>query len=726
MSLSRFLAAVALSTCIGGGVSAVQGVQVPWTPPKTSLPASFVAAVAKAFDNGLPDPRGGEFRDVTITVSDPWSTTAREIQVTGWVLPATTKADACVICWNGLPYKPTSVGAKRDLTEVVEHPPLRLHSSGDILGEPYDVDSQRTTLGAALLLRVGRADLADKFAMRTVAYEDQIVRYFGDQVLWFRFDRATAAHARGDDNLALDDSQWLVGHASAFDEMQRLTAHDYAPRFFDAKTLSVDSQRRLARGPRKGLDPVAVKALSFAERVREIVDRLDEAHYVVHTLPATFSWKGDPVYEAALEVGEPMVPALLECAENDGRLTRGVDCPSMWQAPRVVTPVRELALDLATQIMGLERLRGVDAPRVKALWAKWKSLSIAERRFEVLENDELGPQQWLNAAQRLTDAVDVKRGLEGAVWPPNQGKPGSPMRGESLRSKTNPSLSELMATRAAQMMPRAWSSERDLVAAEDAVKLAQCLAKWDAKGSQQVFKALYIRLAGVGAAFKPGTEQRWRVAADDLLGTLSDLRIRAGDTGAEADYESWICAAGPPDSGISSVRRLFPLIEDPAWGERAAKRLFLGADALWSPARFVRGDKSWWVPTLMDSKLLSLGTVRESLVAALKDRTTMGKVWREKLNGSSFIVMQRDDYNSRWPDVGKPDRRDPGDGVRVPYRVCDVVALALTDFHGAPLYRPYWSIRDRNVTLGEMIAFVRKSGAGLVDLRPAWAFDLED
>ena len=62
MTLRTICILTGLATCVVGATFATvkrASTIGPWNPPKTSLPSSFVDAVAFAFDHGVPDPRGG-------------------------------------------------------------------------------------------------------------------------------------------------------------------------------------------------------------------------------------------------------------------------------------------------------------------------------------------------------------------------------------------------------------------------------------------------------------------------------------------------------------------------------------------------------------------------------------------------------------------------------------------------------------------------------------------
>ena len=59
----------------------------PWTPPETSLPRFLVRASATLFEQGLADPRGGDYRAIEIVVGGVWSNVGESLSTHGWVLP---------------------------------------------------------------------------------------------------------------------------------------------------------------------------------------------------------------------------------------------------------------------------------------------------------------------------------------------------------------------------------------------------------------------------------------------------------------------------------------------------------------------------------------------------------------------------------------------------------------------------------------------------------------
>jgi hypothetical protein len=82
-----------------------------WAPPATSLPPATVDATTTLFALGLADPRGCEYREVTLAVGNVWSGGGDAQPVHGWVLPR-TGSTTYVVAWNGLVYRALSVGAR--------------------------------------------------------------------------------------------------------------------------------------------------------------------------------------------------------------------------------------------------------------------------------------------------------------------------------------------------------------------------------------------------------------------------------------------------------------------------------------------------------------------------------------------------------------------------------------------------------------------------------------
>ncbi len=221
----------------------------PWPRPATTLPAALVDATALLFDQGMADPRGGEYRAVSVVTGNPWNgagvTTTR-----AWVLPAAALSpQRFAVCWNGLVYPCVTVGEKadvaadvRDLLDAdrkardrwtdlrVAHVALFRHryDKGTVEAEPVATDTVMP-VKACLLLRAGETKLAESYwpvvADDTRPMDDRDRQpddpylALSDDWAWCAFDRALCAHMRGDDVVSRDTAKLLS--KSVF----KITAH---------------------------------------------------------------------------------------------------------------------------------------------------------------------------------------------------------------------------------------------------------------------------------------------------------------------------------------------------------------------------------------------------------------------------------------------------------------------------------------------------------------------
>ena len=290
-----------------------------WVAPSTMLPRFLVTATAALFEQGVADPRGCEYRAVEIAEGGNAS------QGRGWVLPEAADAPGrFVVGWDGLVYPVRSVGEPldlgRDVALLADHLKRSRDDraarpwSGNGWGFPRDGQRSNNSTGLAgvddhspiklaLLLRIGRADLAESLfaagttwtpAPRARDLTDYGISYLSLARDWAvsSFHRLVAAHARGDDGVALDLARKLArfrdlvtarGDALGFARPGRnvvgAPAEGPVPPFpfldqLDA--LLADHERRAAlppRGPipRRGADPAA----RVAALIRDL-DQIDE------------------------------------------------------------------------------------------------------------------------------------------------------------------------------------------------------------------------------------------------------------------------------------------------------------------------------------------------------------------------------------------------------------------------------------------------------------------
>src|SRR3569833_1762934 len=54
--------------------------------PDPAIPTNFLSAAAKLYEQGFPDPRGCEYREIEVDVSGVWDGKASLMKTRGWVL----------------------------------------------------------------------------------------------------------------------------------------------------------------------------------------------------------------------------------------------------------------------------------------------------------------------------------------------------------------------------------------------------------------------------------------------------------------------------------------------------------------------------------------------------------------------------------------------------------------------------------------------------------------
>ena len=513
----------------------------PWPRPVTTLPAALVDAAALLFDQGMADPRGGDYRAVGVVAG--WGD-AGVTDTHAWVLPAAdASAPRFAVCWNGLLYPCVTVGDKADLAADVRGllngdrtERAKWKRSPEVGGLPFKrwkgSDSDEAVpiaatslfpIKACLLLRVGQAKLAEAY-WPTVADDARPHDKFGDveppddpyQTLsadwaWYAFDRAVCAHTRGDDVVGRDTAELLTTalpriestdadkkfvrptHAVTGDDGRAKWINEPYIGFADQlPALLADERRRTAEGPvRRVLDDPR-QYPDQQKRIAALVRDLEVVSIDPWVGPGSESPVETPVGQALIREGEPAVDALIACVRSDDRLTRWV-----WRGPadprwRYLYPTSRAAFEILQSILQTDRFgpatsNGFDgvsdrpavADEIRAYHARGKS--PAERWYATLADDAAGPDRWIEAAGRIAEPVDV---FETGPWVTVPGwRPGAgpPIKGEPLRAKRNPSVSDLMAERVPAIAADRVAGSSDQSHAAD---VAVDLYRWDANGGR--------------------------------------------------------------------------------------------------------------------------------------------------------------------------------------------------------------------------------------------------
>ena len=324
--------------------------------------------------------------------------------------------------------------------------------------------------------------------------------------------------------------------------------------------------------------------------------------------PGYVSLAGDPIVAALANEGTVAIDALLKCLEQDQRLTRSVSFQRDFFTHRSLIGVDEaafaaLCLILETRQFGPLTEHGyhqstADARRavveeIGQYWEERRKVPIEERWFLTLKDDNATSSQWLEAASRITMAADVR--IEGAWTVTSARKDGNvpPLRGEPLRGKTEPSVSELLAKRSDQVAATNDPSSRVLVELKKAAQIAQCLAKWDERAALPTLKARARDCAQMTSKTSEFQSNAMQILGESLA-NLTITAARAGDTELFPDYCRWLRET-PPEKLIEASSFRTQDLFAPLWlgaenetCRETAEALFNGMNFGWNPVHQVK------------------------------------------------------------------------------------------------------------------------------------------
>lgn len=698
--------------------------------------AKAASAIGEIFALGLADPRGLGYQAVTVPTGDVWQGAGAEVETGAFVLPAGDASGArhCVT-WAGLVHPCTLVAgstrtvegdvaalAKRDVDERADY--KKRNPTGDFhrfpsISASYAVAADTPSWTKVVMLhRLGRHDLADKVARALApsvararsgppAPEDDLFFLAATDWLWARYDRAVTSHMAADPAMALASADGLVDAARRADAvcdargLPRRPGNDGPASFFtftdNAQILADDARRRIGRGPR-ALDEAALQKQPPAQRVATLVDLLDEVAERQFGQPGGVDLAGSPIVRALVKEGAPAVEPLIAALEKDDRLTRSVHFWRDFSRHRSLLGVHEAAYVALAQILEVSAFEPVStgddlstrgpagraavAKAIRAHVARWSGVSLEERWLRTLADDGAKPAQWLEAAASITQPSNVSVSRSSMVFTTTTSTSGGPttMRGEALRAKTSPSVTDLFVKRATGA-PR--PSER--------CQLARMFAAWDPAGSRPHLGPLFRALADADVAGPAD--------ARECIAALAGARKRAGHPDALKDYARWIERVPPRQSAFGSLGLFSPMAEHPADPDvaQAASRVFARGSG-WLPER---GSAKADVFRMEVFELpLTIAALRERAIEYLDDKTVIGK---SRVEPRGSVRVELASGGSTGQSVPKDEPHPPVEGAVASIRMCDYAAWQLEShqaaLRGSPSFAVYWSegLRDQGV-----------------------------
>lgn len=694
--------------------------KLPWVAPSSSVPAPIVEAATKLFAQGMADPRGCAWHEIDLEVASVWG--GRETVTTrGWVLPG-TGATRYAVSTSGLVYRVKRVGPPADLhadvtTALVPKPDD--HRGFRRGGEAADVSTAPGPIFALMLLRVGERDLASKtWATQQGALggrdEDPYVALAGTW-LWHLFDRAVVAHMHADDENALESVRMLVAvHPRVEAEIERRAPRPDAgasekkegPRIDFLSVLPELARDQERRATRKSALPEGPTPESKAAA---LVERLDEVAARQMGQPGGVDLASDPIVQRLIELGTPAVPHLLRAIESDMRLTRSVHFWRDFSRHRTVLGVHEAAYVAIASILDVSMFdpsstgdnltaRGTEgrktlATALRTYWEKWKDVSPEEKWLTILSDDKETPKHWLDAASLLVEPSNVKRHQSSMVftskWVTSGGN--AAMRGEPLRARTNPSVTDVMVRRVGQLSKQ-----------EEACAMALDLAAWDLRAAQKPLADLARQLAPSGDV---------HLASCHAAITLR--RVEAKDATALGDYADFMTKLTPPAESWGIGRIFEPMVKNPidpavvrasnaVFGGRSAWIPFATIEGAIGPDSFARSQRI----ELVEGDLFKVAAFKAHVLAALADKRKVKTVSIEK-----GMMVTRTGNSTSSEGIDTANGPVPADGTKITLRVADHYAHGIARHRharGAPAFALHWPDAERDRAIAAIRAYVEK------------------
>lgn len=675
----------------------------------------------------MADPRGGELRRATIVRRDTWRAEEHKSEVVGWVKPNKT-----IVTFEGLSYPTLAIGERVTLDQVLNPPPPPPGVFRD-----FSFMEREKLLLPALLLIAGHVKAAEsKFPQDLEKTPGRTFINTCGSYLVPRFHRAVHAHMAGDAKNALADAEILAATMDAYEaEAVRRMGREMVDRLYESTLqtgpvirvfqylspvpkLREDSARRVREKASSKPDVKGIEKLPAEQRIAKLIEWLDEVDARQWGQPGGVSIPGDPISLALAQEGEKAIEPLLSVIESDKRLTRAVSFGRDFFANRNLISVAQAAYAIVGNILQLSLVskdpyRPYSVEELRGFWNANKGKSRAERLLEILRDDAGNWRQWQEAASQIVRPNDIRVTGEWIGIP--DAKPGQepPIVGEELRSKSNPTVSEILSKRALQVAGTGeLTSSTGYFEVAEAQRIGISFAIWDLKASLPTLAKLSQRAIEVTDSDRGGNAI---ASIFEPAALVIGHRIRGGDETAWNDYEK-LLGNFKPDSFFSAL--LFSPLWEKAAHHRArtiAKNVLLDRQSTFMQAVLKNGSVHHSFTELIASPLLKVDEFRTSLKQLLANKTVVGFAIRDQ-NGYRYKIAEQGGSGSRGLKFPSADPSKIGDDAD--YRVCDQIAIIVSTLKGAPFYNPVLPDAQRDKVLTELATYLDSIAHRVEDILP--------
>ncbi|HEX8463611.1 MAG TPA: hypothetical protein VF627_03250 [Abditibacterium sp.] len=412
------------------------------------------AALKAPLPSPIPDVRGLEYR--VVTMARPVG--ASEIYVPGvksrpqpavhlWILPTKNGEPARGLGWNGVEYELKSVEELADWRADVEAF-LKPRVEGERYFLPRTFEFSGQPISQAYLDQLGAPELRRQARLRMTSYGNANP----EAEYWRNLrDAGVGAFVSGDFSEARRQLQVLLAALPA--EIPRNIPNPRA----EATLVLADIERRLHDAPRP------------SDKIAGLIWDLQNVRAHQFSSPGNLGWTQERVVQQLIDESDAAVEPLLNSLENDARLTLSVRLSRAdWRRPGSLGTVREAAQSALEVLLkhrysstsfrlGFEDQQRDIARQMRADWQKLKGDSPVERIYKTLAQPDQTPQRLEEAAREL---VRLGKPYNGTFIEGNGGTlrfeaPSQVFFGEPLRTRSNPSVSDLLEARIEELTNRA-------------------------------------------------------------------------------------------------------------------------------------------------------------------------------------------------------------------------------------------------------------------------------
>ncbi len=670
----------------------------------------FAAALKELLAAGFPDPAGLPYQKIAIPTGSCWGGDAGVTETEGWCLPAEKDGVIFAIAWNGLVYPVARVLGPavfeisvQSLMVISERPFGSFGWQGSEAAEV--MPAQVFGIHGLFLTRFNQTEAVDFLLKQRDGVPKNLTFAMADEWAWNLYDRAICAHMRGDPRLALASLRELEKIRPALLKLMvpgggEKPHSEWKPMEWatQADDLKAECERRIKDGKLGVMNEA--EFLAGQPDVPTLIGGLDRLAVRQDGQPGWIPFGQSLIFKALVAADAKAVEPLLDCLENDRRLTQSVHFWRDFSQDRTVLGVHEAALFSLQEILatnyfqvistGANLTKGGDEARAKMVemiradWLAHGKVTGAERAYRTLADDQADPDLWADAAASL---------FVGGENPDfTKLQPGA-----ALRDGRVPTVTELLERRIAGAVKK--GEEVDMFSERRRCRLLSCLLAWEPdRGRKAVAKQVDVWLA----------DGSWKLSAGQPIANFVKRSVDdSPDVLRLFEAMAWSAERHDfndfdPGETVTNVLVKFgnsPLLK------RSREGLFTDPKSPWCLSNVSESNLSRMFEMWRKQKLTLREPFRAALLKALTNDAVAGTAMLDPKDPGRWVFIVSNSRSSYKNPADPAFTLKPG--VEITVRKMDVVAKALSE--PAPRGKPkvpdmeyWWPKEKRNERIAEL------------------------